>query len=41
MHAWKVFSSFVYHPKTGRLAGIGIVPALVGWYSWLYGYSAR
>jgi hypothetical protein len=25
-------ASVVYHPNTGRLAGINMVPALVGWY---------
>ncbi len=27
-----VFSSVVYYPNTGCLAGIGMVPALAGWY---------
>jgi hypothetical protein len=31
-----VISSVVYHPNTGRLAGIGMVLALVGWLSGWY-----
>ncbi len=28
----RVIPSVVYHPNTGRLAGIGMVPALAGWF---------
>jgi hypothetical protein len=32
-------NSVVYHPNTSRLAGIGMVLALVGWYIWLVFFS--